>query len=124
MVVAGTDALSHGIGSAARLRAGYAAACKRGRQGLRSRLGITMHCMLNRHLVAELRQLDVNLCDRRTGGDELAPLSGPLREARSETSDEIALADELVCDRRREAATDAKRPRALGKEPVPTCRSR
>jgi hypothetical protein len=98
VVVAVTDARPNVIAAAA-LRIGRAAPCQLGQQCLRGRLRVTVHRMLDRHLVAQLGSFDVDLRNRRAGRDEPAPLGRPLREARAESGDEVALGDQLVCSR-------------------------
>ena len=97
MIVAGADALAHRVAAAAGLA--HAAPIEFRQQGLCRRLGVAMHGKLHRHLIAELRHLDVDLRHHRARRDQLALLGGPLREARAEPENEIAFRDQLVGDR-------------------------
>ena len=101
---------------------------RRARQRRQQRLGgdarIGMDGVMDRHLVAELAGLDVDLRDDRARRDQLAALGGPVREAGAEAEDEIALGDQFVGRRRGESAADADRPGMLRKQPVAAHRRR
>ena len=71
-----------------------------------------------KHLFASCDAIDIDLGDGGTGGDEVAALGGPLREAGAEREDQIALRDQLVRRRRGEAAADADRPWIAGEQAV------
>ena len=62
------------------------------RMASRGHPGIGVDGVLDRHLVAELARLDVDLRHHGAGGDQLAALGGPVRQAGAEGEDEIALA--------------------------------
>ena len=113
MIVAGADALAHGVGSSAgSLLAAPPQLCQ---HRLRGRFRVAVHGHLYRHLIAELRHVDIDLRDDRAGRDKLAFLGGPLGEAGAKGENEIAFGDQLVGDGRRKAAADADRPRIAGK---------
>src|SRR5262249_38912468 len=96
MVVAGANAPAHRVAASTSLDARHAAPVEFGQQRLRRRPRVAVHGMLDRHLVAELRRLDVDLRDYGAGGDQLALLGGPLCETHAETENEIAVRDQLI----------------------------
>src|SRR5262249_19710288 len=107
MIVTGPDSFAGSIIAAP----GCSARCaKLGQKGFRCRLRIAKYGEMHRPLVAELRRFDINLSDSRFRRDQLAFLSGPLREAHAKPQDEVAFGNKLVRGRRGKTAADAKRP--------------
>ena len=122
MIVAGADALAHCVIAAT----GFAASSltKLRQQCFRGRLGVAMHRKLHRHLIAQFRHVDIDLRHHGAGRDQLALLGGPLRQAGAERQNKIALRDQLIGNRRREAAADADRPGISRKQSVAAHRRR
>ena len=88
MIVATADALAR-RGAAAARSGGHAAPVEFREQGFRRHLGVAKHCDLDRHLIAKLCCLDVDLRDDGAGRDQLAFLGRPLRQAGAEGDDAI-----------------------------------
>ena len=101
-----------------------AAAVQLGQQCLRRDPGVGLNGMLDGHLVSQPRRIDIDLRNRGTRGDQLAALGRPVRQARAEGDDEVALADQLVGGRRGEPAADADRPRVFREQAVAAYRGR
>ena len=123
MVIAGANALPHRVGAAAGPRL-PPASIELVEQLFRGRLRIAMHRNLDRHLITDLSRLDIDLRNHGAGGNQFAFLGRPLRQARAEGDNAIAIRDQLIGDRRRKAAADAERPRIAGKQSVTADRSR
>src|ERR1700688_881854 len=116
MIVARANALAHRIVAATTLFGTCdTAPVERCQQRFRRRPRVAVHRMLDGHLIAELGHIDIDLCDDRTGGDQLALLSSPLRKTCTEAENKIALRDQFIGDWRGKAAADADRPGALRK---------
>ena len=124
MIVAGANPLAHCVAAAAGFGRLQASAVELDKQSLRRRACVAMHGMLDRHLIAELRRLDIDLRDHGAGRDQLAALGRPLRETCAEAENEIALGNQLVGDGRGKAAADAERPGISGKQAMAAHRRR
>src|SRR3972149_6864572 len=71
MVIARTDALARAVIAAARCCARHAKSAKLSQQGPGGRFRVAEQSMLHRHLVAQLRRLDIDLRDAGAGRDQL-----------------------------------------------------
>src|ERR1700728_2277241 len=109
MIIAGTNAIAHGV--AATARHGRLPAPELDKQCLRRYTRVAMHGVLDWHLIAELRPLNIDLRDHRARRDQLAPLRRPLRKACTKAENEVALGNQFVGNGRGKAAADAERPR-------------
>ena len=85
VIVAGANALAHARRCGGPALAGLPRAVEFDQQGLRRRLGVAMHRVLDRHLIAELRHIDIDLRDHGARRDQLAFLRRPLRKACAES---------------------------------------
>ena len=92
VVVAGANALAHRLIAAAGSTC-HATPVEFAEQSFSRRLRVAMHRNPDWHLITDLCRLDIDLRDHGAGGDQLAFLGRPLRQARAESDDAIAFRD-------------------------------